>query len=349
MSVNRKNRVKIIVKWIIILAILIGVYFWQQDLVHDAFKEIMNRPISLDILSLAAALVYFLFEGGIIRRMTLYASARVPFWRSVKITLMCAFYRLITLGTGNGIMEVYYLNREGIPVSEGTGMSLVQYTFQKITVGLCGIAGFIILLCTGQKGILEYKKYLIMGVVVITLIVTALILITTAKWVARLAERIVNRVMRDGTRFAGKRESLIENIRMFNNEGRSIWSHPRLAASIIGLNVLKLGCWYAIPGILFFFGDMENMLISLCLMAVVFMISGVMVSPSSIGTLEFVFILLYTSVVAEEVAAAGVILYRFFTWIVPFLIGAVLSGLDRGGRKRTEPDDTGNADASEVS
>ena len=348
-SIDRKNSTRIIVKWIIILVVMVGVYFWQQDLFHDAFREIAERPLYLDILSMSAALVYFLVEGGIISRMTKYAAARMPYWKGVKVALICAFYRLVTLGTGNGIMQVYYYNKEGIPVSEGTGMSLVQYTFQKITVGILGIIGFIILLCTDQQGILEYKKYLYLGVVMISLIVTALILITTSKWIAGLAERIVNRLLREGTRFADKRESLIGQIRLFNKEGRSIWGHPGMAFSIIGLNILKLGSWYIIPGILFFAGDMENMFISLCLMAVVFMISGVMVSPASIGTLEFVFILLYTSMVAEEVAAAGVILYRFFTWIVPFMIGAVLSGLDRGGRKRVEEDCTKAADASTVS
>jgi len=167
----------------------------------------------------------------------------------------------------------------------------------------------------------------------IALIVTALILITTSQWIARLAERIAGRILRDGTRFADKRESLIEQICLFNKEGRTIWSRPGTALSIIGMNILKLGCWYIIPGILFFAGDMESMFISLGMMAVIFMISGVMVSPAGIGTLEFVFVLLYTSMVAEEVAAAGVILYRFFTWIVPFMTGAVLSGLDRGGSR----------------
>ncbi|MEE3461730.1 MAG: hypothetical protein VZR00_07595, partial [Lachnospiraceae bacterium] len=35
--------------------------------------------------------------------------------------LFCHFYKLITLGSGEGIAEIYYLNGHGILVSEATG------------------------------------------------------------------------------------------------------------------------------------------------------------------------------------------------------------------------------------
>jgi uncharacterized membrane protein YbhN (UPF0104 family) len=54
-----------------------------------------------------------------------------------------------------------------------------------------------------------------------------------------------------------------------------------------------------------------------------------MVTPSGIGALEFVFCLLYSTIVTEEAAAAVLILYRFYTWILPFVIGAVIAGLHK--------------------
>lgn len=79
-------------------------------------------------------------------------------------------FRIATLGSGTGVAQLYYYNLHGIRVSTATGMSLAQYTFQKITIGLFGVVSFLLLILSGHSGIRKYAWYMFAGAVVISLI-----------------------------------------------------------------------------------------------------------------------------------------------------------------------------------
>ena len=50
----------------------------------------------------------------------------------------------------------------------------------------------------------------------------------------------------------------------------------------------------------------------------------VMLAPSGVGTLDFVFALFFACVIPDgDAVAAALVIYRLFTWIVPFVIGLV--------------------------
>ena len=61
----------------------------------------------------------------------------------------------------------------------------------------------------------------------------------------------------------------------------------------------------------------ENIL----LMAVAYMLAGVIPAPSGIGALEFVFLLFFTGFVEAGAALPAILLFRFVTWILPFGVG----------------------------
>lgn len=318
-----------IIKWAVILIVLIIVYFWKQDLIHEALLHIKNIPIWTSILCVVMTLAYFSVEGLIISDMTRYEPKKLPWHKGFLCGLFCAFYRLITLGSGSGFAEIYYYSCNDIPASKGTGMTLVQYTFQKIAIGVFGIVSFVFLYLSGQKGIIKYSRYMILGIVVITIIVIFLVAVAVSEKLANLVIHLAEKFMKEGTRFHSKLDSIRQNVINFNREGREIWSHKSQFACIVLLNFLKFCCWYSIPGILFIQQFEVSIPQCIALMAVTNMISCVMLTPSGIGALEFVFCLLYSTIVSNEAAAAVLILYRFYTWILPFVIGAVIAGLHK--------------------
>ena len=332
---EKKEIKKSIIKWLVIIAIIILVYFWRRDLIDDAIYEMTEIPVSAGILCLVMTLLYFATEGLIISSMTVREEKKLPWYKGFLSGLFCAFYRLITLGSGSGFAEIYYYNCNGIPVSKGTGMTLVQYTFQKIAIGIFGTAAFFYLYAAGQEGITDYAVYMVLGIIVITAIVFFLVLIAVSKKVADLIIKIAEKIMKEGSRFHSKLDTVKSNIINFNKEGREIWSHKGHFVFIVLLNFVKFICWYSIPGILL--SQEFNVTIIQCIavMAVVNMISCVMVTPSGIGTLEFMFVLLFGAVLPEENATAAVILYRFYTWIVPFIIGAFIAGFHK---RKVNPD-----------
>ena len=103
-----------------------------------------------------------------------------------------------------------------------------------------------------------------------------------------------------------------------------MWHDKKLFITVVVLNVLKFACWYLIPGVIFSKNFGLNPFMCMALMAVCNMLGCVMVAPSGIGTLDFVFALLFATVVSSAKAiAAAIVIYRFFTWVVPFVIGLI--------------------------
>ena len=98
----------------------------------------------------------------------------------------------------------------------------------------------------------------------------------------------------------------------------------RLFLTVVGLDFFKFACWYAIPGI--FFAGSYSVTVATCLglTAVCNMVGCVMLAPSGVGTLDFVFALFFACVIPDgDAVAAALVIYRLFTWIVPFVIGLV--------------------------
>ena len=67
----------------------------------------------------------------------------------------------------------------------------------------------------------------------------------------------------------------------------------------------------------------RNESVSAALMAVTFTLVGVIPAPSGFGSLELVFVLLYGRITGNAKAVSAILLFRFVTNIIPFVIGAV--------------------------
>lgn len=106
--------------------------------------------------------------------------------------------------------------------------------------------------------------------------------------------------------------------------GRMLWHDKLLFVQVIFLNIFKFACWYCIPGIILREQFDVGMFTCILLMAVCNMIGCVMIAPSGVGTLEFVVAIFFGTIIPEgDVIAATLVIYRFFTWIVPFVIGII--------------------------
>ena len=82
--------------------------------------------------------------------------------------------------------------------------------------------------------------------------------------------------------------------------------------------------WYVIPYIFLINNTESSLFICLAIMSFVIAISGVMVAPAGIGTLEFVFMLLFSGMASSDKLLLAILLYRFFTFVVPGLVGIIV-------------------------
>ena len=74
---------------------------------------------------------------------------------------------------------------------------------------------------------------------------------------------------------------------------------------------------------------------SMAVMSLTAMLAAVIPAPAGIGSTEFVFTLLFAVLIGTGLAGSTSLLYRFATFVFPFLIGAVVA-LNHQRKKRRQ-------------
>ena len=339
---DRKNIIGNIIKWVIILVVLVLVYFWKQEEIHDAINEMKHHPFWVSLLCLAATLLHFVVEGRIIHDMTMYEKRQMTWFEAFKCGLYCAFYKLISLGSLSGIAEVYYIARHDIEPGRSSGITLVQYAYQKLGITILGILSFIYLYISGVPTVIKCAKFGVLGSFISFTIVALLLTLSASTRFAGLLIKIVRffekRLL---AKYKEKLEELIEQITTFNEAGLYFWRHKTLCLRVTLLKMLKMSLWYSIAAIVVCATNDASPLTCIALMATVNMIGTVMAAPAGAGTLEFVIALIFTPLFGNTSAAVA-ILYRFYTMVVPFLLGSIVFATT-GKMKNTSKTDEGIA------
>lgn len=326
---GKKNIISSIIKWAIIMVILVIVYLWKKSEILEAIDEMKNHPFWVSLLCLAATTLHFVVEGRIIHNMTMYEKRQMTWWEAFKCGLYCAFYKFISLGSLSGIAEVYYISKHDIEPGRASGITLVQYAYQKLGITILGTVSFICLYFSGVSTVEKYAKFGILGSVIALGIVLLLITLSASKKFAtiliKIVEKIFDKILK---KYKDKSKELIEQIQTFNDAGLYFWQHKTLCLRVTLLKMLKMSLWYSIAAIVVCASNKASPLECIALMATANMIGTVMVAPAGAGTLEFVVALLFAPLFGATSATVA-IMYRFYSMVVPFLFGAFVFAADK--------------------
>lgn len=317
--------------WVILL-LLAGASVFYKDSWQDIWvgiRQITRRELICCILLSVAA--YFL-EGMTIACMMSTVMSSLPVKKGTGIAYLCEFYRLITLGNGSGFAEIYYLHRYKIETGTATALTMLQYICKRTAVMMLGGVGFTVLLFRYDTQMLckEYAGFMAAGCV-ISLTVIALFLCIA------LSNKIVGVIIRfmewTAVRKPGWQKRLNawkEQIALLNQSGRIVLRQRNKITYAILLQTGKLVLFYTVPAY-FLRGSVRvqsalpEFLVCMLLMSVAYMLSGVIPAPSGVGSLEFVFLLFFSGVAGPQTAVPAILVFRFVTWIVPFMIGGVIN------------------------
>lgn len=309
--------------WLLLLSLALFIY-------RDSFRDIMAglRQVTwLHILiSVLLSIAYYILEGITIHSMASMIVLQDSVWNGIAIAFQCEFYRLITLGSGAGIAEIHYLHKNGIEPARGTMLTMLQYIMKKTGIMVLGVLGFAGLYRNENTiNVCEqYAGFLGAGCVITVIIVLFLLFIALSPsvmlWVIWIMDKITQRV----PSLSEKTNFLKEQMTALNQTGKIIFCQKKRLAWIILLNLIKLAAMYCIPAYLLYGKSQLTPAECFMLMAVVYMLSGVIPAPSGVGSLEFVFLLFFGVFADSSVVVPAVLVFRFATWILPFAIGGVL-------------------------
>lgn len=259
--------------------------------------------------------------------------------QGIRITFLCEFYRMITLGNGSGFAEIHYLHKNGMEAGSAAVLTMIQYMLKRTAVMLLGTFGFAVLWREGDTRAVcrEYALFMAAGCGVtagVILVFTALALSDRiASWAERLLEMLTRKLPSWEKRFSKWKEQ----IRLLNRSGKDFLNQKRRSLCALALQTVKMLFFYSIPASLLFGKTGISFAESILLMAVAYMLSGIIPAPSGAGALEFVFLLFFSRFTDSGRALSVILLFRFATWVLPFGIGGGLMAAGRWKEAKDNP------------
>lgn len=313
-------------KWLILFGLLIAALYFYQDSLHEIMEGIKALSAVQMGVSLLLSSVFFLTEGYIVYCMAHLFESSYRWRKGIRTAYVCEFYRMLTLGSGAGFAEIYYLQKDNVPYPRGTGMTMLQFVIKKIAVMLLGLAGFLFLLGRDStSNVLHgYEGAMGAGCIITFVIVFAMTAVTLSKTVRDWLLPVLDKLELKFPKYQEKIQKWREDLKLLNDTGRELFARKKCFLQVILLNLCKLLSVYLIPAYVLYGQCPLSIMESTMLMAVIYMLAGVIPAPSGIGSLEFVFLLFFSCFVSEAAAVPAILVFRFATWIVPFLVGGII-------------------------
>ncbi len=316
---------KMMIKGILLILLLISLICYRNSLqsIWEGVRSVTKKELCISVL---LAISGYLLEGMTIACMMRIVIPHAATGYGIWIAFVCEFYRLTTLGSGSGFAEIHYLIRKEIEPGKAATLTMIQYVIKRIAVMLFGLGGFICLFCREKTRFLcvEYKAFMGIGCLITVIVIALFLCLALSAKLTAAALKFMDWLC---LKVPSKEEVFCkwkEQIMLLNRSGKSILGEKKKILCLLLLQSGKLMLFYSIPAC--FLCGKTDLLVSesICLMAVSFMLAGVIPAPSGAVALEFVFLLFFTGFTNYDVAVPAILLFRFATWLCPAVIGGVL-------------------------
>lgn len=318
----KKISTKQVCKMVFMAVLLAAAVYILRDSLGPAFQEIKKTDANIFILACLVSVLYSCTEGVSFTYLAKRYNRQFSLRKGIACSFYASFYRTVSLGSAPAAATVYFLNREEMNAGNALGICSVNYILHKASISLYSLIMMALCPVFLKHNYENYRWMMFAGYGITLVIVTVLVLVCVSEWFHKILINITNRFARK-EKWKNRLERFRNELKNLRNVTKVMMTDWKVLLSVIGLNILKLTCWYLIPFIL-----LRNMMdISfvsiICMTSLTTALAGVLPAPAGIGSTEFVYILLFSVVTGEVLAAYSAVLYRLLTYILPFLIGGI--------------------------
>lgn len=305
---------------------MLGIIIYTfRDSAGPILKELKKTTPFIVISICVMAVVYHLIEGLITTILAKQYNREFSYRMGITNAFFCSFYRVATLGSGAGVAALLYLKEHGVEYSKGFGLYMLQYAFHKISIALYSMLLFALgwsFMCSHYG---EYGWLLVTGYVMTLIITACLILFCCSvgfhRFIFSVVDFLNNKLNR---RFDAAVEQLKDQCGMLEEASRFLLKKRGMVAGIIGMNLVKFCFWYGIPYLIFRNHSDVTLIETMAVTSLSVMLAAVIPSPAGIGSTELVLTSLFAGILGTGLAGSASLLYRFGTFVFPFLVGAVI-------------------------
>lgn len=345
MSENRKKLINNILKYSIFLILIVvtfSVVFKQNDFgtFLDNLKHANPLYIGLGILCMV---VFLLAEALNVRLILQNLGHKLTRRRVFRYSLVGFFFSSITpSSTGGQPAQVYFMNKDDIPVSHSTLALLVELMGYQLALGLLAIVGFVLNFDILVHHLGNIKFLVFLGIGVNLIIISALTVVIFSEKLARRIVSGITKVLKffHYSKVEAFEKSFHSQIDEYHRCSVYLKEHKLILVRVLLTNVVQLVAYHAVPYFVYLsFGLSGTRAITIILMeAVLYIAVASLPFPGAVGVSEGSFMIMFKMFFPEALLGSAMIISRgisFYLFVLVSGIGVVWSFI-LGKKKKTK-------------
>ena len=332
--------VKNIKKNTIILLILTAIILFL--VLKDDFDLIVKTLSSMNYWFILIAIILFLIYialRGYVNYKIVNNPKKISLKEAIKHNVIVQFFNGITpFSTGGQPMEIYMLTEHDIKTSEAATYTIQSFIFYQVALVICGALAvsynFIFHIFPKSAFLIELT---LLGFIINTLVAVGLFIVMFSEKLTKKLTKLFIRVLYK-IKMVKNKEKTIEKwhskLDDFHASAKKLRKRKKLFVYGVLLNIVSLVCLYIIPlFIVYSLNDFTSMNIadSLVSSAYVLLIGSFVPIPGASGGIEFGFLNFFNNFLGRGALTAVLIVWRFITYYLGMIIGALAFSLEKKG------------------
>lgn len=322
------SSIKSLIRNIIIFILLIVITFVLVFKSYD-FKQTINIVLDANgwyiLLAVLCMASYFVFEGINNKMILASLGKKVKLISCVKYALIGFFFSGITpAATGGQPMQIYYMNKDGIPVENSTLSLMVQLaTFQIVTIGF-GIIGALFnteLLKDGFLWVFLIGAFI--KCIGLFIMLIGLFYKKFSKKLIALTIKILKLIKyKDVEKKEKEFNELIDN---YNDNAKFIKDNKYIMIRSLCILFLQFIVYYTISYFVYrsFGFNTYTWFEIIMIQALLFVSVSSLPLPGAVGISEGAFLRIYSMIYGDVVLGSAMILTRGISFYLFMLVGAI--------------------------
>lgn len=333
----RKNTILILFITLLVLVLVL-----KED-----FASTINALKNMDYKYLLLAVFVFFLSiilKGIVSYKVVNEKEKYSLKEAIKHSVIVQFFNGITpFSTGGQPMEVYMLKEHGIRISQGTNFIMQNFIFYQVALVLFGLFAVIY----NAKFHLFQNSPILRNLVLLGFLINTLVAVFL--FILAFSKKVTSYIIYHGINILSKlkviknkeeaKERWKDRITEFHKSTQDLKQKKLLAIVGVLLNLLSLACFYLVPlFIVYSLGDFKSLTMakSMVTSAYVLIVGSFVPIPGASGGIEYGFLSFFHSFLSSGVTSAVLLVWRFITYYLPMIIGAIVFNMDEGSKKRCE-------------
>ena len=332
----KKNSRFIINIFVILFVLMIVLYFSLKDDYEEIMKAIFNMSIGWGILAVLFFCTYRALVGYSIYNLAKINGEKLSIAKGLQISFIIPFFHGVTPFAGGGQpMEIYYLHKEKISVTKATNITVQNFIVYQISLVLVGVMA----LMYNKIFMIFPNNSLIKKLVILGIFINLLVLVVT--FVLSFGKVINKFILNQGINILGKlnivkdvhktRDKLNDYLSNFHENALRLKKHKISVTYNVLINILGLVSLYLVPyAVLRGMGIGTITMIEVVVSTAYVMTIGSFVPiPGGTGGIEYGFMFFFGHLVKGSILNASMLVWRFVTYYLAMIIGAICLGLYR--------------------